>query len=94
MSIAEELHEKTREYLLKRAELLDSYIASYLKETGLNVTEITLVEQKSEDGLRIEWHCERKKVLCDVDGCGNLAVIFVGDLHFCANCKSKLRSTY
>jgi len=56
----DDLHLRLREYVLKRAEALENYIACYIKQTGLNADEIVLVEKHSEDGLRIEWYCEPK----------------------------------
>lgn len=85
------LHEKIREHAEKRAEMLESYIASYLRKTGLSVTDIVFVEQRSDDGLRTEWHCEPKKVMCDIDGCGKIATVTVGDLHFCSGCNLKVK---
>ena len=49
-------------YAKKRAEALENYIACYINEIGLGADEIILVEQKSDDGLRIEWHCEPKTI--------------------------------
>ena len=46
------------EYIIKRAEARENFIASYLKATGLRITEIVLVEQHFDD--RIEFRCEKK----------------------------------
>jgi hypothetical protein len=54
------MEERIREYIRKQMEQKESYIAHYLSETGLKADEIILVESRSKDGLRIEWHCEPK----------------------------------
>ena len=57
-----ELDLMLKEYAKKRAEAIENYIACYINQTGLKVDEIILVEQKSDDDLRIEWHCEPKRI--------------------------------
>ena len=52
-----------KEYALKRAEMIENYIACYIKQTGLNADEIVLIEKRSDDGLRVEWYCEPKSHL-------------------------------
>jgi hypothetical protein len=48
------------DYARKRSEAIENYCSAYLRETGLKVNEIRLVERKSNNGLRIEWYCEPK----------------------------------
>jgi hypothetical protein len=52
-----------KEYAFKRAEMIENYIACYIKQTGLKADEIVLVEKRSNDGLRVEWYCEPKSHL-------------------------------
>ena len=56
----DDFKERIKKIAQKRAESLENYIALYLHETGFSIEDITLVEKRSEDGLRIEWYCERK----------------------------------
>jgi hypothetical protein len=62
--IASDLIAKSlQEYADKRAQSLENFIACYLHETGLNATEIELIETHSADNLQIRWRCEPKKEL-------------------------------
>ncbi len=53
-----EYDEYITEYLTKRAEAMDNFVAIYIKETGLKITEIKMVEYHKPDGSGFELHCE------------------------------------
>ena len=55
--------DQVAEYAQKRAESKENFIACYLAETGLKVSEVMLVEKRSDDGLRIEWYCEPRQAV-------------------------------
>ena len=50
--------QQINEYIIKRANAQENYIACYLRETGLKASDIVLVEQTI--GLTTTWYCVPK----------------------------------
>lgn len=57
-TVFEEMQKIVEETASKRASLIESFVIQYLKDTGLQITEIELVER--QEGMKIVWYFRKK----------------------------------
>ena len=58
-SIGNDIEVALNDYVINKSIALESYISCYLQETGLKVTEIMLIEQKTDNGWM--FYCKPKE---------------------------------